>query len=298
MKKGRLSLNEQEFIEKNALTLSLEDMAKRLDRSVKSLDSYIKRRGIRLGSTESHKEFAQERFLRSEHWDSLKERYTPEEQKIVLSHFSEIAAQFNNEVPYTEMMQIIDYLHLEVEIHRGAVEKKNILMEMALIRKKLEKTDPADEPDEYTSQMDILIAKEGSLKELDKSLKDSLKEKQNISKALKATREHRIKRIEDAKQTFASMITHLLENPEAMREVGIELEKHRLATDAKYYNLSEIYEYYDGELDPPILNHETIVNISRDNDIGRKDTSFPAKQSEEVVSEDKTNINEENTGEE
>ena len=75
---------------------------------------------------------------------------------------------------------------------------------------------------------------------------------------MKGTREQRIKRLEDSKQSFTSWIAHLMQNPEILKSYGIEMEKMRLAMIKEKERLSEFHTYEDGQIDQPFLTPETI----------------------------------------
>jgi hypothetical protein len=77
-------------------------------------------------------------------------------------------------------------------------------------------------------------------------------------KEMKATREQRVKRLEDSKQTFTGWVTYLMSNPEKLREYGVEMEKMRLATLKEKERLSALHQYTDGEIDRPLLTPETV----------------------------------------
>ena len=77
-------------------------------------------------------------------------------------------------------------------------------------------------------------------------------------KDLKATREQRIKRLEDSKQTFIGWVTDLMVSPEKRHELGIEMEKMRLAMDKERETLSEWHQYEDKVIDQPFLTPDSV----------------------------------------
>jgi uncharacterized protein Smg (DUF494 family) len=84
-----------------------------------------------------------------------------------------------------------------------------------------------------------------------------LNEQQKISKDLKATREQRIKRIEDGKSSWIGLI-RMLEDEEIREKEGREMEIMNMAVEQQTKNLSEYHTYQDGEIDTPLLTPETI----------------------------------------
>ena len=77
-------------------------------------------------------------------------------------------------------------------------------------------------------------------------------------KDLKATREQRIKRLEDSKQTFIGWVRNLMTNHEVRHEIGTEMEKMRLATNKEAERLSEYHQYEDGTVDQPFLTPDSV----------------------------------------
>jgi len=75
---------------------------------------------------------------------------------------------------------------------------------------------------------------------------------------MKGTREQRIKRLEDSKQSFTSWVAQLLQNPDLMKQYGVEMEKMRMAMFKERDRLSELHKYEDGQVDQPFLTPDTI----------------------------------------
>ena len=84
-----------------------------------------------------------------------------------------------------------------------------------------------------------------------------LNEQQKISKDLKATREQRIKRIEDGKSSWVGLI-RMLEDEEIREKKGREMEIINLATQKSIVSLHEYHEYQDGAVDRPFLTAESV----------------------------------------
>jgi len=78
-------------------------------------------------------------------------------------------------------------------------------------------------------------------------------------KELKGTREQRIKRLEDSKETFASWVQALTLRPEMRDGLGTEMEKMRLAMDKERAKLTEYHKYEDGIVDQPFLTPDSVL---------------------------------------
>ena len=90
-----------------------------------------------------------------------------------------------------------------------------------------------------------------------------LNEQQKISKDLKATREQRIKRIEDGKSSWVGLI-RMLEDEAIREKEGREMEILALATDKAKSKLYEYHNFADKNVDIPILNPEALENHSNE----------------------------------
>mgnify|MGYP006248437021 FL=1 len=85
-----------------------------------------------------------------------------------------------------------------------------------------------------------------------------LNEQQKISKDLKATREQRIKRIEDGKSSWVGLI-RMLEDEEIREKTGKEMEILNMASNKFKDKLSEYHTFADETVDKPFLLPETEV---------------------------------------
>jgi uncharacterized protein Smg (DUF494 family) len=92
-----------------------------------------------------------------------------------------------------------------------------------------------------------------------------LNEQQKISKDLKATREQRIKRIEDGKSSWVGLI-RMLEDEEIRAKEGREMEIMNMATQKTKKGLRELYEYADENVDYPLLNSDTMEEEKSDDE--------------------------------
>ena len=104
-------------------------------------------------------------------------------------------------------------------------------------------------------QVAVLRAAQESLT---RDYRDLQTKKSSMLKDLKATREQRVKRLEDSKQTFIGWVRNLIADPEARHEMGMEMEKMRLAAYKEKERLSEYHQYEDQLVDQPFLTPDTV----------------------------------------
>ena len=92
-----------------------------------------------------------------------------------------------------------------------------------------------------------------------------LNEQQKISKDLKATREQRIKRIEDGKSSWVGLI-RMLEDEDIREKEGRQMEIMAIAANNSHLQLSQYHEYADNTVDSPLLTPEIILTrLQEDN---------------------------------
>ena len=261
MKKGRFTKTEQEFIKNNHREMSTLDMATHLDRDPVSVESYVKEK---IGNTT-----LDDREIEALHdlqgrpfWKDLQRQFTEEELQSLLYHWSRIITQFRDDVLPTEELQIIDAIKLEILMNRALIGQqsnmKNISEYEELITVEKSKSLEIQDKDYiYNLERQIAVCR-AAQDSLTRDYKDLQTKKAAMLKDLKATREQRIKRLEDSKQTFIGWVRNLMSNPDTRREIGIEMEKMRLAMNKEAERLSEYHKYEDGLIDQPFLTPDSV----------------------------------------
>jgi len=75
---------------------------------------------------------------------------------------------------------------------------------------------------------------------------------------LKGTREQRIAKLENNKETFSELVSKLNRDPNFKEEQSLYMEKMRLATLSEKERLADYHTYEDGDVDRPFLNSDTV----------------------------------------
>ena len=261
MKKGRFTKTEQEFIRNNHREMSNLEIATHLDRDPISIQSYIKEK---IGNnTLDDREIEALHDLQSRpFWKDLQKQFSEEELQSLLYHWSRIITQFRDDVLPTEELQIIDAIKLEILMNRALIGQqsnmKNISDYEELITVEKSKSLEIQDKDYiYNLERQIAVCR-AAQDSLTRDYKDLQTKKAAMLKDLKATREQRIKRLEDSKQTFIGWVRNLMSNPDTRREIGIEMEKMRLAMNKEAERLSEYHKYEDGLIDQPFLTPDSV----------------------------------------
>ena len=141
-------------------------------------------------------------------------------------------------------------------------ERKRHLSETEKLQKAVDKeSNKSDDTKDYSKLMQLetqLGFARNSIASYTNEYTKLLNEQQKISKDLKATREQRIKRIEDGKSSWVGLI-RMLEDEETREREGREMEIINMATKKSLDKLSEYHTYQDNTLDRPFLTPDTVV---------------------------------------
>ena len=261
MKKGRFTKTEQEFIKNNHREMSTLDIAAHLARDPVSVESYVKDK-IGNATLDDREIEALHDLQNRPFWKDLQKQFTEEELQSLLYHWSRIITQFRDDVLPTEELQIIDAIKLEILMNRALIGQqsnmKNISDYEELITVEKSKSLEIQDKDYiYNLERQIAVCR-AAQDSLTRDYKDLQTKKAAMLKDLKATREQRIKRLEDSKQTFIGWVRNLMSNPDTRREIGIEMEKMRLAMNKEAERLSEYHKYEDGLIDQPFLTPDSV----------------------------------------
>lgn len=259
MKKGRLSKVEIKYIEDNIQTRSHEEIAEYLDRDPDSIEKHIKKKFHKGASAE---EIAAFDLDNRAYWPEVKNQFTEEELKLFRYHWARIISQFRDDVIPTEELQVVDLIKLELLMNRCLKFNKDNIEQIGALEALIAE-ERARDPDQQNVDMVFNMERQvSSLKASQESLNKDYRElqtkKNSMLKEMKATREQRVKRIEDSKQSLTGWIAYLMTNPEVTQSYGIEMEKMRLAMEAEKDRLSKYHKYQDGMVDQPFLNAETL----------------------------------------
>lgn len=259
MKKGRISKAEERQISRLVNDMTPDDIAKKLDRDPESISNFIKKK-FNLGTT---KEEAAAYSLESRpYWVELKCQFTDDELELFKYHWSRIIAQFKDDVFPTEELQVVDVIKLEILMNRCLKSNKQNIDQITVYDRMIFDERQKQKEDQ---DMDYIINLErqnatlrASQESLDRNYRELQAKKSAMLKEMKGTREQRIKRLEDSKQSFTSWVGSLIQDPELSKKYGIQMEKMKLAMKKEEERLAEYHQYEDGTVDQPFLTPDTV----------------------------------------
>lgn len=264
-KRGQLSLEEEAFIEKNIQNLSIDQIADHLNRSEAPIKRYIEENKLYIPTEEKNdNEFLKHKLHSKTFWSEIVRQFDAETGE--LQYFEDIwiglIKQFREDVLPAEELQIKQFITIDILINRSMKERKRHISEteklQKLVDQEYEKSEDQRDIPKLANLETQLNFSRNSIASYTNEYTKLLNEQQKISKDLKATREQRIKRIEDGKSSWVGLI-RMLEDEDIREKEGKEIEIINMATQKAKEKLYEYHNYADNTLDSPILNEASVL---------------------------------------
>lgn len=265
-KRGQLSLEEEDFIKKHFNQLTIEQIAEQLNRSTAPIKRFITENNLYASPDEElEKDTIRQKLRAKSFWNEITKQFDNESGE--LDYFEEIwvnlIKQFREDVLPAEELQIKQFITIDILINRSMKERKRHISEteklQRLVDKEYEKPEEERDIPKLANLETQLSFARNSIASYTNEYTKLLNEQQKISKDLKATREQRIKRIEDGKSSWTGLI-RMLEDEEIREREGREMEIMNMAVSKAKENLYDFHTYQDGSVDMPILCPESVSN--------------------------------------
>lgn len=264
-KRGQLSLEEEKYIRENIQTLTTEQIAENLNRNVAPIKRYISESKNLLPSSQAAEDdLLKQKLYGKTFWQEIKKQF--DEESGELEYFENVwinlIRQFREDVLPAEELQIKQFITIDILINRSMKERKRHISETEKLQRLVDAEydkaeDQRDIPRLANLETQLSFAR-NSIANYTNEYTKLLGEQQKISKDLKATREQRIKRIEDGKSSWVGLI-RMLEDEQVREKEGREMEILRLATNKAKDQLMQYHEYQDNKLDTPFLTPESVL---------------------------------------
>jgi hypothetical protein len=264
-KRGQLSLDEEKYITDNVKSLTIEQIAEHLNRNTAPIKRYIvENRLLEDDEIVNDEAYLKTKLHSKTFWSEIKKQFDNDSGE--LEYFENIwvnlIRQFREDVLPAEELQIKQFITIDILINRSMKERKRHIAETEKLQRLVDSE--YDKPEE---QRDIpklanletqLSFARNSIANYTNEYTKLLGEQQKISKDLKATREQRIKRIEDGKSSWVGLI-RMLEDEEIREKEGREMEIINMATQKAAEDLKSYHRYADKSLDKPFLTPESVL---------------------------------------
>lgn len=263
---GPYTATQKKYIRNHFRSKRAEDIATDLNVGTRGVKEYIKRE---LGGIRAKEVNVDLDITTREYWTEIKSQYTKDELKMFIFHWNNIISQFQDDILFTEELQIVDLIRLEISIDRTQRHEKEVIDEIGVAKALLteEQNKPqSDDPEEKIKQQTKCMGLERQLSiaqndrgKTSEQFIELSKLKRELLTKLRAGRSDRISLVESTRGTFGSLIKRLNEDAKFRRDTGILIEKIRLASFLEYERLSSSHQFQDLEYDKPILNSETVL---------------------------------------
>lgn len=271
-KRGQLSLDEEKFIRDNYATLTVQQIADALNRNISPIQRYVNENNI-ISSSEELKdiEILKHKLHTKTFWPEIARQFDTETGE--LEYFEDtwvgLIKQFREDVLPAEELQIKQFITIDILINRSMKERKRHISETDKLQKLVDKEYEKPEGDRDIPKLANLETQLGfarnSIANYTNEYTKLLNEQQKISKDLKATREQRIKRIEDGKSSWVGLI-RMLEDEQVREKEGREMEILAMATEKAKKQMTEYHSYADQVIDRPFLTPESITENGEHNE--------------------------------
>jgi len=270
-KRGQLGLEEEKFIRDNIGLLSIEDIADQLNRTVKPIERYISEAkiGLKTPDEQENDKTLRQKLHAKTFWPEIERQFDKDSGE--LDYFEDtwigLVKQFREDVLPAEELQIKQFITIDILINRSMKERKRHITDTEKLQAEVDREYQLDEelrdgPKLANLETQLSFAR-NSIANYTNEYTKLLNEQQKISKDLKATREQRIKRIEDGKSSWIGLI-RMLEDEEIREKQGREMEIMAMAVEKNKELLSEYHQYADDGVDMPLLTPETIIKKDQD----------------------------------
>lgn len=267
-KRGQLGLDEEQFIRDNVDSLSIDQIAEQLNRSAAPIKRYIDEQALMIPETEkNNNDYLKYKLHSKTFWNEIKRQF--DEDTGELQYFEDtwvgLIKQFREDVLPAEELQIKQFITIDILINRSMKERKRHIAETEKLQKQVDKEyekpeDQRDIPKLANLETQLSFAR-NSIANYTNEYTKLLNEQQKISKDLKATREQRIKRIEDGKSSWTGLI-RMLEDEELREKEGKEIAILSMAAQNNLKKMSALHTYQDGVIDRPFLTPDIVLGES------------------------------------
>ena len=259
MKTGRLSKEEILYIDSNLSNMTDSEIAKQLGRSV---DAIIQRRAVAPQENANNELQNYIVQLHSKHfWVTIKRSLLDEEVSSFENSWASLYSQFFHQgVTATDEIMMKDVIIEDILLHRALEQKKNILQEIKenekLIAEEREKDMDDRDTDFMTNALRTVVQLRGTSEAYTKEINEIKKTKDGKFKDLKATRNERLKTVEESGKNIFALIKLLDEQKSRETEgrmTGLVYE----ASKHKQEDMKQNIVFSDGEVDKAWLTPES-----------------------------------------
>lgn len=257
---GRFNLEEENFIFENHAVLSLDDIAKRLNRQPRAIRDFILRNDL---SQPQDYRLRHKLFTRS-YWKEVKAQLLEHEIEKFIVTWTKIMEQFSEDFQHSEELQLKQFILCEILIDRAIRSQTEAIKKITELEQKILEEQKKSPPniDIINLHLSFIQQYNAISQQASKERLELAKESQKLFDAIKGSRAQRVTKISDANKTFSSAL-QILEDPEMRELIGKDIQLLHMAQLQATRKLYEYFIYLDGKVDNPILSHETYEYLEK-----------------------------------
>lgn len=264
---GKFTIDEMNYLRANSSKQSIEEMAKVLKRSIRSVRDVVTREGMPTVLNDRQPDSISRADMKNilkkkSFYNQVKNQLSYEELVYFEDLWLDAVQQFDMDIRPTEELQLKRLLLLDIHADRLNIKKKEETLDIAKKQELLniELGKPSDERDRDIIQMlqNEIAALRSSIQSSSREAKDLISESKHIQKDLKATRDQRADTIDDSKMNFVSWLK-VIQETKFRKGVSSEMEVLKLVQKKAKDKLGEYIEFADHTVERQLLNHETVI---------------------------------------
>jgi hypothetical protein len=264
-KRGQLSLAEQKHIRDHFKTSTIEEIAEYLNRSTAPIARFIEDHHL-LAEDEiidDDTNYLRHKLHKKTFWNEIERQFDSDtgELKYFEDTWINLIKQFREDVLPAEELQIKQFITIDILINRSMKERKRHIADTERIQQMVDKEYAKSENDRdnaYLTNLETQLSfARNSITSYTNEYTKLLAEQQKISKDLKATREQRIKRIEDGKSSWTGLL-RMLEDEKIREAEGRQMEIMNMSVNKYINELEDAHQYQDKSVDLPFLTPEAV----------------------------------------
>jgi hypothetical protein len=227
------------------------------------------------GNLPKKNQFLVQRLKTSAAWKQIKEEFSEEELDYFIETYALLMDQFKEDIRPAEEKQICQIIKLDILMHRNLAGRKKIQEAISLQERIITSiVDRAGGDMSAVTDSDKALIVEtnkaiGQLRGSEQTRTADYttlhREYDSLMEQLKATRNQRLEKIDDNKTTFPDFVKQLL-NKEKQEIESRQAELFKMAVNKEKKRLSSPHQYMDGEWDLPVLNHDTLEELEKENE--------------------------------
>ena len=266
-KRGKLSKAEEQFIRQNVHDLTMLEIAESINRTEATVERFLQKKNVKKLGVLEEEQYQRNLLLRSlkerSYYPKLGDMLTPSELEQFEEDWVEVMLQFDSNIMYTEEVQLKQWILLQILADRSMKSRKSAMQESENLQVQVDMLTQMDEEERDDNLLNSLnqqlgFAREGMIAFTREhgTILDKIKD---IERSLKATREARVKKIEDSRTSWQGYL-RALEDEQKRGNVGEDAEYKKLAKDKAIERLGAWHKYEDGAVDQPLLTPENAIS--------------------------------------